>query len=474
MRKNLPLVCFLTLGLSGCAWLAPSYERPQMETPPSWLDAAGTQAADPFVKEWWLSYQDPVLTKLIDEALTQNDDLGVAAARLAQAKAQYDYAFADQFPLLSLTGYASRSKIDFKDSTLLSDKPSNIGVLGGLLSYEVDLWGKMASANAAAKASFLAVGANRDAVKLSVAAGTAQLYFSLLALDADVDLIRKLVKAQEETHALVKKQYEVAAASAVVLRQSEAGLAAAKASLPPLLQQKEKAESALATILGRSPRDIVSGKIERGAGLGVLPVPPIAPGDLPSVLIERRPDIAAREQAMIASNFNIGYVRASYFPTISLSNLLGVTSLDLDNLYKGTVRTWDLGGTMAGPLIDFGRTDSGVDLAKAENQEQLAFYKQTVRTAFKEVRDALSDQDATRDAEGEQVAKEEALSDSLRLARARLASGFVSALDVHEAERSLYEAQMARIAAKLNRLNASVDLYKALGGGYSQRLTAQQ
>ena len=468
MKSQSFLMALLPLVLSGCAWLSPDYDRPAFDMPTKWVANETQQGEQKEIERaWWKSYHDPVLDRLVDEALANNDSLAVAGARLQQAKAQYDYAFGNRFPLFAVVGEGSRSKMNFENNMLLSNAPSNIGFLGGMLSYEVDLWGKQASASSAAKAGYLATSHIQDATRLSIAAATVQLYFNLLALDADVGIMKNWVQTQEKTHVLVKKQYEVKAASALNLHQSEAGFAAVKAELPVLEDQRDKAESALATLLGRSPRQIIKEKLERGQGLDALPPPPRAPNDLPSDLLEKRPDIAAREQALIASHFNIGYARSAYFPTISLSNLLGVTSLDVANLYKGTVRTWSLGGSFAGPVIDFGRTDSGVDLALAENQEQLALYKESVRTAFKEVRDALSSQSSTRVAEEEQAAKEVSIKENLRLTNLRMTSGFASNLDVFTAERSFYEAQMARVSAKLNHLNSSVDLYKALGGGWS-------
>jgi len=435
--------------------------------PERWsMKKSSQETKEDTLRNWWQAYQDPILQKLVDEALAHNDDIAVAGTRLQQAKAQYDYSFSNQFPLLSAGGSDSRLQADFKNNALLPDKPGNVGFFGGMLSYEIDLWGKLASENAAAKAAFLAAGYNQDAIRLSVASVTAQLYFNVLALDADIKIMQAMIRAQEESHALVEKQFAVDAVNGLALRQSEANLAAVRAELPQLLEQRDKAESSLETLLGRSPRQIVEGTLERNSDIDSLPVPPLVPGDLPAELLERRPDIASAEHALIASNFDIGYARAAYFPSISLSSLLGVTSLDIQNLYTGTVNTWAMGAAATGPVIDFGRTDSSVDLAIAKNQEQLARYKGAIRTAFKEVKDALSAQKNTHDGEQEQTEKEKAIQDALRLANLRLANGYASYLDVLNIESDLYKAQIARIAAKLDRLNASVELYKAIGGGW--------
>lgn len=466
-----PIILILTVFLSGCTGFNPAYNRPAFDMPQKWKAEEVTPTGNNMIyRDWWKTFQDPTLEKLILEALTNNDDLTVASAKLRQAKAQYDYAFGNRFPLLSVMGYGSHSAMDFKNSDLLSDKPATMGVLGGLLSYEVDLVGKFSSKSSEARAGYLAADYNQYAVRLSVVAATAQLYFSLLALDADSEVMKNLLRVQEKTYQLVQKQVEAEAVNTMVLHAAEAGLAEVKTRLSEMADEREKAETALVSLLGRSPREIVEGKIERGKRLNSLSVPLAAPDSLPSELLERRPDIAASEQVLIATHFNIAYARAAYFPAISLSGLLGVARIDLDNLYNGTVRTWDLGGSLAGPLIDFGRTRSGVDLALAENQEKLALYKKSVRTAFMEVREALSALNHSRNIEEEQVRKESALKEVLRLEELRLKEGYSTYLDVLSVERSLCEAQITCVSAKLGRLNASVGLYKALGGGWTLKI----
>lgn len=469
MRNRIALFPFLLL-LSGCAWLAPDYERPMLDVPEKWMAEADGNDNAVKLKDWWKEYNDPILQKLIDEALAGNGDLAVAAARVQQAQAQYNYAFGNQFPLLAATGFATRSKTDFQNSQLLSDKPGNLSFFGGMLSYELDLWGKLASASKEGEAVFLAAGYNRDAARISIASATAQLYFSILALDADIKVTEGTIRSREESYNLIKKQFDRQAVNELVLRQSEAEMEASHAQLPKLLEQKDKAESALSVLLGRSPKEIMNASISRGSDFDSLPVPPLFPSDVPSSLLERRPDIAAAEQMLVASNFNIGVARAAYFPTISLSSLLGVSNVDVANLYNGTMRTWAMGANLAGPVIDFGRTDSGVDMALAKNQELLASYKNSVRSAFRDVRDALSEQKHSQTEEQAQSKEERAVREALRLANLRYTSGYSSYIEVLDAERNLYNAQIALIAAKLKRLNASINLYKSLGGGWSAEL----
>ncbi|MDD3020130.1 MAG: TolC family protein [Alphaproteobacteria bacterium] len=467
MKNLVFLVPTLTLLLSGCAWLTPDYDRPALEMPEEWAAQHHNEASEEKLQDWWKEYSDPVLEELIGEALVNNGDLLIASARVQQAQAQYNYAFGNQLPLLAATGLSSRSKLDVKDNPLLSDKPSNMGLFGGMLSWELDLWGKLASASESSKSTFLATGYNQDAMRLSVASSSAQLYFSILALDANIRITQDTIRSREESYRIIRKQFERQAVNELVLRQSEAELEGTRAQLPKLLEQKDKAESALSVLLGRSPREIMESSIPRGYDFNELPVPPLFPAHTPSSLLERRPDIAAAEEMLIASNFNIGVARAAYFPTISLSSLLGISSVDVANLHSGTMQTWSMGATLAGPIIDFGRTDSGVDMALAKNQELLASYKNSVRSAFKEVKDALSEQTYSETEEQAQAREEGAVKESLRLANLRYTSGYSSYIEVLDAQRNLYGAQVALVAAKLKRLNASVNLYKALGGGWN-------
>lgn len=460
-----PIVIWGIVEMAGCTWLAPDYQRPAMDMPSTWGNSSQAPATTS-LQHWWRIYRDPVLDRLVQEAMANNGDLARIAARMQQAKAQYDFAFSNRFPLVAGSGLTSRSHLDINESDLLSGSPGSFSFLGAMLSYEVDVWGKLASAAEAEKTAFWAAAYNRDAVHLSIVSGVVQLYFTLRALDADIAITRDTIRSREEAYQIIDVQYQHEAVNGLVLRQSEAELEGTRAQLPKLLVRKEQAESAMAVLLGRSPREILAGQIPRGTEIQSLPVPPVVPADLPSALLVRRPDIAAAEQALISSNFVIGTAKALYFPSISLSSLLGVSHIDIQNIYNGTASTWYLGASLVGPIVDFGRTQSGVELAEAKNKELLAAYKNSIRTAFKEVRDALSVQQHAEREEQAQAREEKAVAEALRLAKLRYSSGYSSYIEVLDAERSLYAAQLALITAKLNRLNGSVALYKALGGGW--------
>ncbi|GAB6966792.1 efflux transporter outer membrane subunit [Komagataeibacter kakiaceti JCM 25156] len=461
--KRFPIL-LLPAVLAGCAWLAPTYHRPRMPMPDKWgATQAATMADD---SAWWRGYGDPVLDALVAEAQKNNDDLALAGSRLQQARAQYKYAFANQLPSISVAGSDAYGRLHLKDDFPAPHKMSNLGFVGGMLNYEVDLWGKNASLSKAAKAGVRAAIYGHAAARLSIAAATAKLYFSLRALDSERDIVQRTIQTQTELLALVQRQHEVGAVDALAVQNVTEQLDAAQAALPDIEDQRGKAESALAVMLGRSPRQIIGQAMERGRDINELVVPIPTPPDIPSTLLERRPDIAMHEQTLIASNFNIGFARAAYFPTISLASLAGVNNIDIDNLYRATTRSWTLAASMAAPVLDFGRTASGVKLARAEKNEQVILYKQSIRAAFREVHDALLEQNNAHDREQGDGDRETAAGKNVELMRLRLEQGYSSRLDVLSAQVVEQQAELAHTTARLSSLDASVDMYRAIGGGF--------
>lgn len=470
MKKTITLPLLLApLLLGGCAWLAPDYKRPAMPLPATWGNTPTVARND---SQWWQSYNDPVLNQLITQALVESDDIALAKNRLGQAQAQYNYAFANQLPVLSVTGtdaygkFANGQVNAMGQSFHFPGRTSNFGFVGGMLNYELDLWGKNASLSNAAKAGVHAALYAQAAARLSVAAGVAQLYFSLRALDDNVALLEQSVQTQDALLALVQRQYAVGAVDAITLQQVTEQRDAVHATLPDMQDQRDRAQSALVLLIGQSPRDLVQGTIERGPDIQSLSIPAPTPSVMPSALLERRPDIAMHEQMLIASNYNIGYARAAYFPSISLASLAGVNNIDIDNLYRASSRAWTLGAAMAAPVLDFGRTESGVKLAKTGRDEQVVLYQQSIRAAFKEVRDALLAQNTALTREQGTRGRESAAQQRLSLTGLRLRQGYASQIDVLAAQTSLQQAQILSVNARLQRLNASVGLYKAMGGGF--------
>lgn len=467
MRKTLFLIPLI---LGGCSWLSPDYKRPVVALPSTWN---GVQAVARDDHAWWQRYGDPVLDQLEAEAAQHNDDLALAKSSLSQAQAQYSYAFANQLPSLSVAGtdaygkFANGNLRAAGQSFRFPNKTSNFGFVGGMLNYELDLWGKNASLSDAAKAGVQGAVYAQEAARLSVAAAVAKLYFSLRALDRNVAILKESVQTQDDILRLVQHQYDVGAVDALLLQDATERRDAVHAALPDMEDQRNNAESALAVLVGRSPQDIVQAGISRGRELQEISIPAPTPSVLPSELLERRPDIAMHEQMLIASNFNIGYARAAYFPSISLASLAGVNNIDIDNLYRATSRSWTLGAAMAAPVLDFGRTESGVKLAKANKNQQVVLYQQSIRTAFKEVRDALLAQNTAAERDADNGARDGAAQQKLHLTTLRMEHGYASQIDVLTAQSTVQLAELSQVQARLQRLDASVDLYKATGGGFT-------
>lgn len=464
--------------LSACA-VGDDYARPGSELPTRWPwqqtaeEAAAAQQQEALRQvpyEWWKLFNDPALTVLVDEGLKYNSDVLVAAARVAQARAALGVSNADLYPTIGVDGAVRRtsnSEENVMSGFPLSSKPYNNFSLGAVLNYEIDLWGRLRRSSEAARSRLLSSESNRDAIKLALASDIASGYFNLLSLDAQIKVTEDTIVSREEAYRYEDAQYRHGAVNELTYRQAESELAAARAALPVLVQQRVEQESALGILLGRSPKAIIEGKVQRTDDMSALPIPPVLPSDLPSTLLERRPDIHAAEQNLIAANADVGVAKADYFPTLSLSALLGVASSEADNLLQGSARQWNAGATLTGPLLDFGRVAYGVDGARASRDEALATYHQTVRAAFKEVLDSLSAEHTSAERLEALKVRTGALSETLRVAQLRYNAGYSNYLEVLDAQRNLYQAQLDGVTAARDRLNASVNLYKALGGGWA-------
>jgi multidrug efflux system outer membrane protein len=308
---------------------------------------------------------------------------------------------------------------------------------------------------------------NREAVRLALVADVAKGYFALRALDAQVAITRRTLSTRQASTALQRMRFEAGVASEFDLRQVEAESAQAQALLPNIEQRLAAQETALAVLIGRSPRAVVTQPVDRGTAIDKMTPPPSVPAGLPSEILERRPDLRQAEQNLIAANARIGVARAAYYPSISLTGFLGAESTTLAGLFDAQARAWQFAGSVAQTVFDAGRTRSQVGVAQARQQQALAQYQSAIQNAFKDALDALVTQRKAREAmEAEQI-RIEALQASLRLAQMRYDNGVSSLLEVLIAERSLLEAQLNRVEAQRAQLSASADLFKAMGGGWN-------
>jgi len=475
MPHRVVIATLIATLLSGCFTLGPDYRRQAIDTPDAW-PAPTTAASVP--AEWWRGYHDPTLEAMIDEALVHNADLRLAIARVDEARASLGVARADQWPGVSANGSASRSRAS--EESALNPRQGADPIYNNVratldASYEIDFWGKYRRATEAARAELLATQFNRDAVRLALIADVSRGYFNLRSLDAQVAITRRTVSTRLASLSLQRQRFAAGVASELELRQVEAEAAAAQALLPALETQLARQETALSVLLGRSPRAIVGSTPERGAAIEALTVPPAVPAGLPSDLLEHRPDLRQAEQQLIAANARIGQAKAAFFPSISLTGLLGGESTKLADLFSAPARIWQVSGSAAQTVFDAGRTGSRVKAAKAREQQALAQYQAAIQNAFRDTLDALVAQRKARETLDAEQARVNALESALNLGRLRYENGVASQLDVLDAERGLLAAELNRVEAQRAQLTATADLFKALGGGWeSDRQSAEQ
>jgi multidrug efflux system outer membrane protein len=471
MRNAVAMIASVVL-LAACSF-APKYERPAVDTPQAWRDAP-TQGLSVPADKWWTVFSDPALDKLIAEAFAHNQDIALAVARVEEAEALARVVDSQRWPSIDATGEANRSRSSQRTDFFFPSVPvySNNYRATVNLSYEIDLWGRVRNASAAARADLLGTQAAHDTVRIALAADVAQGYFAVRAFDEQIAATARALDLRTQALDLQRKRAQAGIISELSLRQLEGEVAAARAQLPVLQRSRTDTELVLAVLLGRSPREIIDGEIGRAqVAEGEAPPAPIVPEGLPSELLLRRPDIYEAEQRMIAANARIGQARASLFPRIALTGYLGSESASLSDLFTGPAGIWLIGAQLAQPIFQGGRNLAEIDAAQARERQALALYQKTVQTAFSEVRNALVAQaraKETFDAEGDRVT---ALGAALKLAYARYDAGLASLLEAIDAERNLLEAELNRADALRVQRAAVADLFKALGGGWTEETT---
>ena len=476
MHKYLFYIIFLSAVLTGCS-VGPEYARPNTELPDAWkvTPADGKSAA---AERWWTVYGDKTLDQLIDEALTNNQDLALATARLDEARALARVADAEQLPSVDAAFQRDRSRRSDSTATRVPGSLENNNYRAQLnVSYELDLWGRLRSSAKAAQAELLATAAARETVRLALTAEVTQSYYSLVALDGQLADTRKSLALRQDNLRLQRIRSDAGLINDFELRQLEAEVAAAKAQLPALERRRSSEELALGVLLGRSPRALINETVSRSNDSGQLATP-VVPADLPSDLLLRRPDIVAAEQQLIAANARISAARAALFPRIGLSGYFGSESAALSNLFSGPAQIWSLGFALAQPIFQGGRLFGEVEAVQARERQVLARYQKTLQTAFRETHDALVAQARAREVFDAENSRARALADSLRLARIRYENGLTSQLEVLDAERNLLSAELNRRDALRAQRAAVADVVKALGGGWAglpaSKATAQR
>lgn len=420
--------------------------------------------------DWWRIFKDPTLEILITYGLEHNQDLLKATYRIDEARGQLGYAKANQFPLINGDAAFTRTSNSERMHSFsgpVPSKPYNDYAMSALLTYEVDLWGRLRRATESARATLMAEEVNRDLVRLVLVADIANGYFTLQALDQKIKFTESVVKSYEESYRYQSEQARLGTISLADMYQMRAELESSRVTLSRLLQSKQEQQTALAILIGETPREIVElshnvkGKMKDYASLSFS-----LPNSLPSDLLERRPDIQIAEQNLIAANAQIGFIKADYFPKISLSSLIGLDSAQSSTLLKRSARYWHAGGAATMPLIEFGRTSSKVDEAEAVRNQAIASYQQAVQTAFKETIDALKAEEHAKKGSQDASLSAKSYAETLRLTKLRYDSGLIRQLDYLIIQRGYDQTGIDAIDAQLIYLNSIVNLYKALGGGW--------
>ncbi len=460
MRKPI-ISLMLMFTLVGCM-VGPNYKRPGIESPASWRfeEKETKEIAN---TTWWEQFEDPVLNELIRTALKENKDIKIAAARVEDFAGRYRTTRAPLLPQIGVGATAGRIRATEKGPTPLSattENPANDFQLFLNANWEIDLWGKLRRGAEAARADLLSSEEGRRGVLLTLVSSVANSYVNLRDLDLQLEIANRTAKSREESYDLFQLRFRGGTISELELSQVKSEYEQALSAIPLIEKAIAQQENGICVLLGRNP-----GPIPRGKKIDELVLPAV-PAALPSDLLTNRPDIRQAEQDLIAANARIGVARSLYFPSISLTSSLGYASTDLSKLFTGPAKIWSFAAPLTAPIFTAGAISGQVKSAKAVQQETLLRYKQVIQTAFREVEDALVDQKRSREQLAIEAQRVSTLRNYARIARLRFDSGYTSYIEVLDAERSLFGAELFQAQTKGILFQALVNLYKAIGGGW--------
>ena len=447
----------LVAHLSGCL-LKPEYTSPEVLSNEPYREGVrdAVSGAD---LTWWELFKDPNLSSLITTALEENRDLAVAMARVDEARATLGVVRPDQFPRLDVSGGAVRS--DPSDATLRSVGPYNDFNLLGRLSYEVDLWGRYASATEAARAELLASEEAYKSVTLSLVAQVAIAYLQLLDYDRQIEISQRTLQNRHRNTVLIEERFKGGYTAKIDLNQAQIQEQDAAAAIVAIKRIRRQTENALSVLLGHAPHAITRSPRTTNP-IAIASIPKGAP----AMLLERRPDVRAAEELARAAVMRVGVARSTQFPSVSLLGVLGLNSQDSTELFTSDGRTWSIGGNLLGPVVDLGKSWSRTDAAEAQARQALKSYEGVVLQAVREVEDAMVSVKTFAEEHEIRNTQVEAARSANMLSRRRYDDGVTSYLEVLSTETSLFQADLARSSTLQRYLSALVQLYRALGGGW--------
>ncbi|HYN04805.1 MAG TPA: efflux transporter outer membrane subunit, partial [Vicinamibacteria bacterium] len=462
----LALVAVSLAVVSACA-VGPNYTRPEVPAPPQFRFVEGPAEAETIADvPWWQITKDTQLQALLREAIANNLDLRLATARVEEARAQYGIAKSFLFPEVGVAaGYSAQqvSRLSEPPQGTAAGKTYQNWSTGFPLSWEIDFFGRLRRGKEAAFAAYLATEQGQRAALVTLVADVASTYLLLRQLDLQLEVSRRTLEANDETVRFYEARLKGGVSNRLEVDQAVANRARTATVIPQTERQIAVAENALCFLLGRLP-----GPIERGAALSDETVPPAVPAGLPASLLERRPDVLGAEQLLVAANANVGAAKALFFPTISLTGILGTISGDFSNLLKADSNVWQLNPSLFAPIFQGGRIKRNYEASKARYDQALAIYQKAALNGYREVADALVTVQKLGEARLELEDGVDALRDAGKLARSRYDTGLSNYLEVLIADQFLFDQELALARVRGDEMRSFVDLYRALGGGWQQ------
>ncbi len=466
MRRAIVAMLMVSL-IQGFALGQKKYQRPRVVTPKQYRDDPNPQP-DPqnlADSKWFEVFSDPKLQDLIHEALVHNYDLREATARIDEARANLGLTRSQQYP--HIYGSADVTTLGrSRDGQLTVPEPLPKGrtfgsILLNLLTFELDIWGRLRKQTEAARADLLASEEARKAVLTTIVADVAASYFSLRELDFELEIAKRTLTSREESLRIITLRAERGVSNNLELRQAEELVYNAKEVIPATERAIEQQENFISVLIGKNP-----GPVARGPELTEQQMPPSVPAGLPSDLIERRPDIRSAEESLVAAGARIEVARKAYLPRISLTGFLGFESTSLSDLFKPSRGVWGFVPQVTQPIFTAGALKSNVRLTQAQRDLLLVDYERTIQTAFREVSDSLIAYAKTKEVRAQRELLVTTLQDRSRLAYMRYSGGVSNLLEALDADRELFNAELSLAQARRDELLTVVALYKSLGGGW--------
>jgi len=463
--RRAALVASIPLLALACT-LGPDYKRPPVETPEAWRNGMAESATLANVP-WWELFKDETLQTLIQTALVENRDLKIAVERIEEARARYGIAKSDLYP--QIDAQAAGGALRFSEGSLThtpdegqsGDNQTALYNLSAGLSWEIDFFGRVRRTKQSEMANLLASEEARRSVAISLVAQVASAYVQLRDLDLRLEIARRTVESRREYVELARDRFEGGVTPELDWRQAEAELHRMEAYVFDLEKLVRQKENELSFLLGHNPE-----AIPRGRTVDRQPVPPAVPAGLPAELLERRPDVREAEQRLVSANALIGAAKAELFPRISLTGSFGFASTDLGDLLDSSSRSWNIFGSLLQPIFNAGKNKRRVEIRQSQTRQAALAYERTLLQALREVEDSLVALQKTAEQRAALGLRVDAENKVVELSELRYRGGVAAYLEVLDAQRSLFDAQMAEVSSISEQVTSLIGLYKALGGGW--------